>query len=180
MRMRTILSFTLVPLLLLGIGLASSPARAQLLSDAELEAPRVIRYLSALPVHKGHTCYGLVLGDEKGVPTVVRALSDQFAQLCHAGDSPYDQARLMQWAFAAADVVSSREQPQPADGALSEVLDQLSGRQFVPFVALFSAREGRLGVVVTFLAVMELIKESLVEIVQTESFGPIHVKARAE
>jgi segregation and condensation protein A len=47
-------------------------------------------------------------------------------------------------------------------------------------VALFSAREGRLGVVVTFLAIMELIKESLVEIVQTENFGPIHVKARAE
>ena len=63
---------------------------------------------------------------------------------------------------------------------MSEVLDKLSGQQFVPFVALFSAREGRLGVVVTFLAVMELIKESLVEIVQTDSFGPIHVKARAE
>jgi segregation and condensation protein A len=63
---------------------------------------------------------------------------------------------------------------------MSEVLDKLSGQQFVPFVALFSAQEGRLGVVVTFLAVMELIKESLVEIVQTDSFGPIHVKARAE
>jgi segregation and condensation protein A len=63
---------------------------------------------------------------------------------------------------------------------MSEVLERLSGRQFVPFVALFPAREGRLGVVVTFLAVMELIKESLVEIVQSEPFGPIHVKARAE
>ena len=63
---------------------------------------------------------------------------------------------------------------------MSDVLEKLSGQQFVPFVALFSAREGRLGVVVTFLAVMELIKESLVEIVQTESFGPIHVKARVE
>jgi segregation and condensation protein A len=63
---------------------------------------------------------------------------------------------------------------------MSEVLDRLSGQQFVPFVALFSAAEGRLGVVVTFLAVMELIKESLVEIVQTENFGPIHVKARSE
>ena len=63
---------------------------------------------------------------------------------------------------------------------MSEVLDRLSGRQFVPFVSLFSAREGRLGVVVTFLAVLELIKESLVEIVQTENFGPIHVKARSE
>ena len=63
---------------------------------------------------------------------------------------------------------------------MSEVLEALSGQQFVPFVSLFTANEGRLGVVVTFLAVMELIKESLVEIVQTESFGPIHVKARSE
>ena len=63
---------------------------------------------------------------------------------------------------------------------MSEVLEALAGRQFVPFVALFDPKEGRLGVVVTFLAVMELIKESLVEIVQSEPFAPIHVKARAE
>ena len=63
---------------------------------------------------------------------------------------------------------------------MSNVLEALSGKQFVPFVALFSPNEGRLGVVVTFLAVMELIKESLVEIVQTDDFGPIHVKARSE
>jgi segregation and condensation protein A len=63
---------------------------------------------------------------------------------------------------------------------MSEVLEKLAGAQFVPFVGLFSSREGRLGVVVTFLAVMELIKESLVEIVQSEPFGPIHVRARAE
>jgi segregation and condensation protein A len=63
---------------------------------------------------------------------------------------------------------------------MSDVLEALSGQQFVPFVSLFRAEEGRLGVVVTFLAVMELIKESLVEIVQTDSFGPIHIKARSE
>jgi len=63
---------------------------------------------------------------------------------------------------------------------MSEVLETLSGEQFVPFVSLFSAKEGRLGVVVTFLAIMELLKESLVEIVQTENFGPIHIKARSE
>ena len=51
---------------------------------------------------------------------------------------------------------------------------------FVPFVSLFSAEEGKLGVVVTFMAVLELIKESLVELVQNEAFGPIHVRARAE
>jgi len=63
---------------------------------------------------------------------------------------------------------------------MSQVLEILAGEQFVPFVSLFSASEGRLGVVVTFLAVMELIKESLVEIVQTENFGPIHIKARSQ
>ena len=62
---------------------------------------------------------------------------------------------------------------------MSQVLSKLSSERFTPFVTLFSAEEGRVGVVVTFLAVMELIKESLVEIVQTEAFGPIHVKAKA-
>ncbi len=62
---------------------------------------------------------------------------------------------------------------------MSQVLGKLQGKQFVPFVSLFIVDEGRLGVVVTFLAIMELIKEQLVEIVQTEMFGPIHVKARA-
>jgi len=61
---------------------------------------------------------------------------------------------------------------------MSKVLDSLQDQQFVPFISLFTVEEGRLGVVVTFLAIMELIKESLVEIVQSESFGPIHVKAR--
>jgi segregation and condensation protein A len=61
---------------------------------------------------------------------------------------------------------------------MSQVMENLRDNQFLPFVALFTLEEGRLGVVVTFLAVMELIKESLVEIVQSEDFGPIHVKAK--
>jgi segregation and condensation protein A len=63
---------------------------------------------------------------------------------------------------------------------MAQVLDKLAHQHFVPFVSLFTLEEGRLGVVVTFLAVMELIKESLVEIVQSDSFGPIHVKARTQ
>jgi segregation and condensation protein A len=63
---------------------------------------------------------------------------------------------------------------------MGQILDRLKGSNFVPFVSLFRVEEGRLGVVVSFLAIMELIKESLVEIVQSEAFGPIHVKARAQ
>jgi len=63
---------------------------------------------------------------------------------------------------------------------MSEVLERLKGGGFVPFVELFTAEEGRLGVVVTFMAILELVKESLIELVQNEPFAPIHVRARAE
>lgn len=58
-----------------------------------------------------------------------------------------------------------------------QVLDRIRHSQFVPFVSLFTLEEGRLGVIVSFLAVMELVKESLVELVQNEAFGPIHIRA---
>ena len=60
---------------------------------------------------------------------------------------------------------------------MTEVLDRLRGREFTPFVALFRLDEGRSGVVVTFIAILELAKESLVELVQNEPMAPIHVKA---
>lgn len=63
---------------------------------------------------------------------------------------------------------------------MSDVLERLKGGAFVPFSALFTIEEGRLGVVVTFMAVLELIKESLVELVQNEAFAPIHVRARVD
>jgi segregation and condensation protein A len=61
---------------------------------------------------------------------------------------------------------------------MSHVLSLLKGREFIPFISLFTPAEGRLGVVVTFLAVLELIKEALIDIVQNDIYGPIHVKAR--
>ena len=64
---------------------------------------------------------------------------------------------------------------------MTQVLETLNHHKtFVPFVSLFRVNEGRIGVIVTFMAVMELIKESLLDIVQNEAFGPIHVKARSE
>ena len=62
---------------------------------------------------------------------------------------------------------------------MSEILLRISDKQFTPLVSLLMKDEGVSGVVVTFLAIMELIKESLVELVQNEPFGPIHIKARS-
>jgi len=65
---------------------------------------------------------------------------------------------------------------------MANVLEMLTKQptNFISFASLFTPEEGRSGVIVTFLAVMELIKESLIEIVQTEAFAPIHVRARME
>jgi segregation and condensation protein A len=60
---------------------------------------------------------------------------------------------------------------------MSIVLQSLSADNFTDFTKLFTPEEGRAGVVVTLLAVLELIKQSLIELVQAESFGQIHVKA---
>ncbi len=83
------------------------------------------------------------------------------------------RARMYERHQVQREALSTRER-------MSHVLSALRGRRFVPFVSLFRLEEGRLGVVVTFLALMELIRESLVDIVQAESYGPIHVKARVE
>ena len=61
---------------------------------------------------------------------------------------------------------------------MSDVLVRLGERSdFVPFLELFRAEEGRMGVVVTFLAVTELIREQLIDFVQNEAYAPIYVRA---
>lgn len=61
---------------------------------------------------------------------------------------------------------------------MTMIMTRLSSEQFTPFEALFSLEEGRAGVVVTFMALLELAKERLVEIVQNEPLSPLHVRAR--
>ena len=61
---------------------------------------------------------------------------------------------------------------------MSQILDELPSGQFTAFVALFRLEEGRLGVVVTFLATLELIRSALVELVQAEPFSPIYLRPR--
>jgi segregation and condensation protein A len=60
---------------------------------------------------------------------------------------------------------------------MSDVLISLRQREFADFTSLFDPAEGRLGVVVTFLAILELLRESLVDLVQSEPFAPIHIKS---
>jgi segregation and condensation protein A len=62
---------------------------------------------------------------------------------------------------------------------MSDVLNTLGDGEVHRFEKLFDASEGTRGVVVTFLAMLELAKEQLIEIVQEESLAPIYVKSLA-
>ena len=61
---------------------------------------------------------------------------------------------------------------------MSRILRQLQTDKFVNFVDFFDYTEGRLGLVVTFLAILELTREWVLELVQSESFAPIYVRLR--
>lgn len=70
------------------------------------------------------------------------------------------------------EVLSTRER-------MSQILELLSKhKDFLPFQDLFDVTEGKSGVVVTFLAVLELVKESLLELIQTAALSQIHVRCR--
>ncbi len=80
-----------------------------------------------------------------------------------------------------AEMFASHEvqlEPLSVRDRMGNVLSLVSDTtEFVPFNELFTVSEGRMGVVVTFLAIMELVRESLIEFVQAEPFAPIHVRS---
>lgn len=70
-----------------------------------------------------------------------------------------------------------QREPLSVRERMARVLMTLSSEQYVGFANLFDTAEGRMGVAVTFLAILELLKESLIDVVQSEPYGPIHIRA---
>ena len=71
-----------------------------------------------------------------------------------------------------------RLEPLSTRERMSQILQRIQNKDdsFLSFISLFDSEEGRSGLIVTFIATLELIKESLIELVQTEPFAPIHVR----
>jgi segregation and condensation protein A len=69
------------------------------------------------------------------------------------------------------DALSIREK-------MSHILDSIQNKEHVEFIHLFKLDEGRLGVVVTFLAMLELMKQGLLEFIQAAPFATIYIKAK--
>ncbi|HEY5290747.1 MAG TPA: ScpA family protein [Burkholderiales bacterium] len=84
------------------------------------------------------------------------------------------QARVTQHHRVTREELSVRE-------FMSSILRRLQGGQFTDFTSLFDVAKGVAVVVVSFLALLELVRESLIEVTQTEPYAPIYVKlAHAE
>ena len=60
---------------------------------------------------------------------------------------------------------------------MSIIITKLQQQDFIEFTQLFNPAEGRAGVVVSFIAILELVKQSVVSLVQSAPFQPIHIKA---
>ena len=70
-----------------------------------------------------------------------------------------------------------QKEPLSVRQRMSEILTRIKTGQFTGFADLFDAEEGRMGVAVTFIAILELLKESIIEVVQAEEFAPLHIRA---
>lgn len=79
------------------------------------------------------------------------------------------QARLVQHHKIAREELSVREH-------MTLILRKLSGGVYVVFDTLFDVEKGPAGLVVGFLALLELVKETMVHVTQNEAFAPIYVK----
>ncbi len=93
----------------------------------------------------------------------------QMADLQDAWRDMLQRARLVQHHKISREELSVREH-------MSLVLRKLQGRRFVEFEALFDPARGVAVLVVTFIALLELAKETLIEVTQAEAFAPIYVR----
>ena len=130
--------------------------------------------------------FKLAAQDLDDLPRVAR---DIFPAHAEAPPRPVSRSRpevsLRELLVALADVMQRAElfsshhvqrEALSVRARMSETLARLETERFAAFTALFSPEEGRAGVVVTFLAVLELLKERLVELVQAEPFAPLYLR----
>ena len=59
---------------------------------------------------------------------------------------------------------------------MSQIINKIDVNNFTDFTKLFDTNEGRLGVAVTFLAILELLKDTMIDVVENEEFAPLHIK----
>jgi segregation and condensation protein A len=121
------------------------------------------------------------LPHEGRVYDVVRVWFDQTVAVVFPDVEPEDLRRA--WAMLVARAKAdkhflvSREELSVRE-AMSHILKMVEGGEYVEFTKLFSENADERHLVVTFLALLELTREQLVEIAQTEPFAPIYARSK--
>ncbi len=128
---------------------------------------RAAEDIDALPrLERDHFATGAELKDRR----VVRALPDvTLKEMLLAFQEVVVRAEMFAHHHIQREPLSVRER-------MGTILASLESDGFVEFVRLFKAEEGRMGVTVTFMAVLELVREGLIDIVQAEPYAPLHVR----
>ena len=93
----------------------------------------------------------------------------EIADLQEAWRDILRRAKLIQHHKITREELSVREH-------MSMVLKKLQGRRFVEFEHLFDVGKGVPVLIVTFIAMLELAKETLIEVTQAEAYAPIYVR----
>lgn len=93
-------------------------------------------------------------------------------QLVRAFQSAIERAEANAHILVSRDMLSMRER-------MTQILQRLQNAEFVRFEELFTHAEGRLGVVVTFIALLELFRDDMLVVVQNEPLAPIHIRRAA-
>ncbi len=70
-----------------------------------------------------------------------------------------------------------QREPLSVRQRMSEILSRVKANTFSSFADLFDPKEGRMGVAVTFVAILELLRESTIEVAQAEAYAPLYIRA---
>lgn len=108
--------------------------------------------------------------ESDNIPRVRPLPTIQMQELLMALNEVLTRAKLYTHHHIRRESLSIRER-------MTQVLSIVNKNAFTSFDALFNVEEGRAGIVVTFIAILELLKQAIIEIVQAQPYAPIHVRA---
>jgi segregation and condensation protein A len=157
------------------------PRPAELEADEEDPRAELVRRLQE------YERYKQAAEDLDALPQLGRDLFPALsAEAERQRERPQPEVDLREMLVALADVMRRAEmfahhhiqrEPLSVRERMSQVLSQVRSDRFTDFTALFTVEEGRRGVVVTLMAILELVRQTLIELIQSAPGSPIHVKA---
>lgn len=71
------------------------------------------------------------------------------------------------------------QEPLTLRERMTKILDMLAGDDYIQFTEFFDVEEGKPGVVITFMAILELCREQLIELMQNQVFSPIYIRSKS-